>query len=70
MKFKVYYAKEPTFLENPELTVEDLAGTHVFLCEVEADSLEEVWWAMQGENWSPNGEARELVQARGCTTPQ
>jgi hypothetical protein len=71
MKYKVFYAKNPTFLENPGLVVEDLARTHVFLCEVEADSLEQAWWAMQGEYWSPNGEARELIQppcTRGHTS--
>jgi hypothetical protein len=40
MKYSVYYAKNPTFLENPDLAVEDLARLHVFLREVEADSLE------------------------------
>jgi hypothetical protein len=69
MKYKIFYVKNPTFLEDPGLVVEDLARTHVFLCEIEADSLEQAWWAMQGENWSPNGEARELIQARGlCHT--
>ncbi len=69
MKYKVFYSKNPTFLEDPCLVIEDLARTHVFLCEIEADSLDGVWWAMQGENWSPNGEARELIQARGlCHT--
>jgi hypothetical protein len=27
--------------------------------------LEELFWRMQGENWSPNGEARELIKAKG-----
>lgn len=69
MQYKVYYAKNPTFLENSDLAVEDLARSHVFLREVEADSLHQVWWAMQSENWSPNGEANALIQARGlCHT--
>ena len=27
--------------------------------------LEELYWRMQGENWSPNGEAREVLMLTG-----
>jgi hypothetical protein len=44
------------------LSVDKLAQTHVFLCEVPAASLEDVYWQMQSENWSPRGEARPLIE--------
>ena len=37
----------------------------VRLIEVEADSLDDAWWQMQGENWSPHGEARPLLESLG-----
>ena len=42
-----------------------LAETHVYLKQIEADSLEDVFEKMQGDNWSPNGEANELIQSKG-----
>ena len=44
---------------------EDLAKTHVAVTSIEAPSLEAVYDRMQGENWSPNGEARALLDAKG-----
>jgi hypothetical protein len=43
----------------------NLDATHVFLHEIEAANREAVFDAMQGHNWSPNGEARPLIEARG-----
>lgn len=57
----------------------DLGKTHVHLKDIELDGtnywlgqlnsgalqLEYVFHAMQGEVWSPNGEARELIEAKG-----
>jgi hypothetical protein len=43
----------------------DLAATHVKLRSVEADNLEQVFRVMQGEIWSPNGEARDLIRRLG-----
>jgi hypothetical protein len=34
---------------------------------VEANHLDEVFTKMQGEIWSPNGEARELIQSKGLS---
>lgn len=33
----------------------------------DTDALEHVFWQMQGENWSPHGEAREMIRALGLT---
>ena len=63
MRFKVYYTRT---------VPRDLDGlffapgmTHVFIREVDADALGEVYWIMQGENWSPRGEARPIIRAAG-----
>jgi len=42
-----------------------LAKTHVCIGLVEETYLEAVFRMMQGENWSPNGEARYYIKARG-----
>jgi hypothetical protein len=39
--------------------------THVFLMRIEAENLDGLFHYMQGENWSPNGEARPLIISRG-----
>jgi hypothetical protein len=43
----------------------DLEKTHVAVTSIDAASLEAVFDLMQGENWSPNGEARALLDAKG-----
>ncbi len=68
MKYRVYYMKPESFRrfiigEVPSKAALD--QTHVFLREVEAGSLDEVFGRMQGEEWSPNGEARPLIEAKG-----
>ena len=42
-----------------------LAETHTFLREITTGALENVFAEMQGENWSPNGEARPLIEEKG-----
>ena len=43
----------------------NLEATHVLLGTVQAIRAEDVFSLMQGESWSPNGEAREMIQAKG-----
>lgn len=38
---------------------------HTFVREVEAESLEDAFIKSQGEYWSPNGEARDLIIEKG-----
>jgi hypothetical protein len=69
-RYQVYYARRPTFhpsgqLGTPLLTVSTLEQSHVFLGQIEAASLDEAFWQMQGENWSPHGEAKEMIQSLG-----
>jgi len=74
--YSVYYMK-PEFFRDGTMGAEWLkaqgklpdAGaldrTHIFLLEAKADGLEALFAAMQGEKWSPNGEARPLIEMRG-----
>src|SRR5262245_25968261 len=74
--YSVYYMK-PEFFRDGSMGPDWLKGkgklpdagaldkTHVFLLEAKAPDLEALIMAMQGENWSPNGEARPLIEARG-----
>ncbi len=66
--YNVYYAKAPAYRAmDPPPALEDLPQTHVLLCKVEAENKDDVFRQMQGENWSPNGEARPLIKGLGLT---
>jgi hypothetical protein len=54
-----------TFFERIDLTITGLQQSHVFVRRVSATSLEEVFRFMQGEIWSPHGEARPLIKQKG-----
>jgi hypothetical protein len=63
--FKVYYAAVPAhpilFYVDQPFSVELLPVTHRFVRELDVQRRENVFAQMQGEVWSPNGEARELI---------
>jgi len=44
---------------------QDLSKTHILLGTIGIAKLETIFGALQGENWSPNGEARQLIQEKG-----
>src|SRR5262245_1644254 len=46
-------------------TVAALGKTHVLLGTVPIDEPERIFFTMQGEHWSPNGEAWDLIEASG-----
>lgn len=58
MKYIAWYGK---FWHPSESDVQE----YIKVKEVEASSLEEVFYKMQGEVWSPNGEGRNLIQSLG-----
>ena len=71
-RYQVYYARRPTYhasgqLGTPLLTVPRLRHSHVRVTIVEADNRADAWLKMQGENWSPHGEARPLIEHLGLT---
>lgn len=70
MKYQVWYMK-PDFFRDGILgrampQANNLAATHVHLRDVETTKgLDDVFHVMQGEIWSPNGEARDLIMSKG-----
>ena len=65
--FAVFYRTKPTFFEN-ERAAEDWKaddGTYTFVIGMNADNLEDLYIRMQGQNWSPHGEARMLIKHVG-----
>ena len=70
--YQVYYARRPTYfasgqLGTPLLTVSRLPDTHVHLTTIQAQNRADAWLQMQGENWSPHGEARPLIEMLDLT---
>ena len=71
-RYQVYYRRWPTFhpsgqFATPHLTVAGLAADHALVCEVEASGLDDAFRKMQGENWSPRGEARPPLASLGLS---
>jgi|SRR6185369_1948691 len=76
MKAIVYYMRPEFFVHGilgfnhlqamekmPDPTALD--KTHVMLRDVEAKDFEDLFRKMQGEVWSPKGEARPLIRSKG-----
>lgn len=64
-KYDVWYARRPDF--EATNSANGYRDTHILLGTFEAEDLEDLYTRMQGENWSPNGEARELIESKGLT---
>lgn len=64
--YMVFYA---TTMQYPPLPISlrGLARSHRFIATVVALSIEQVFNHMQGEIWSPNGEARSIIEGSGVT---
>ena len=45
----------------------ELHITHAYLKTIEVACVEDAFARMQGEVWSPNGEARDLIEACGLS---
>jgi len=43
-------------------TVKDLKNTHILLGDIKETDLDKIFNMMQGEEYSPNGEARSLIR--------
>jgi hypothetical protein len=76
MKYKVWYMRPEFFRDGilgvewlkergKMLTLNTLTKTHIELGDFEATDLEDLFMKMQGEVWSPNGEAQPLIKAKG-----
>ena len=59
---EVWYQKPETFQQqSKDFNFEALRETHVFLGRVKDRDVDALFRLMQGEIWSPNGEAREMI---------
>lgn len=59
--FNIYYRMEPDFMVR-DLTAEDFERDYRRVAGVWAWDKENAFMFMQGENWSPQGEARGLIR--------
>jgi hypothetical protein len=65
-KYQVWYMKPEWFRQfDGKIDPTNLSKTHIYLKDIEANGPEGAWVAMQGENWSPSGEARDLIRDKG-----
>jgi len=61
MRYRVYYGRPPVF--SGVL----FAQEYIKVIETEAIDLDHLFKKMQGEGWSPNGEANDLIIAAGLS---
>lgn len=74
---EVWYARNPSFDTSSTLDVDNLEQTHAHVGSIGGivgvsnitltDLLDRLFGAMQGECWSPKGEARTLIQSKGLS---
>ena len=68
-KYNIWYMKPEhfkTFISGRILPkLNEIQETHTSLGFVEKENLNHVFFFMQGENWSPNGEAVPMLKALG-----
>lgn len=69
-KYRVFYQTRDTinkvgFQDISVITKDTILQTHIYIKDVEANNVDDVYTMMQGEMWSPNGEARKLIQSKG-----
>jgi hypothetical protein len=71
IRYKVWYMKPEhfrTYIMGTEVPDPNrLSETHVYLKTIECGGPNAAFSIMQGENWSPNGEARELIEKKGLS---
>lgn len=67
--YRVWYQKRMLgrFMADVDLDPEHLDQTHICLVEIKAAHLYDVFLLMQGERWSPNGEARSIIERAGLS---
>jgi len=63
---KIWYVKDSWAIRlimfEKKLNKALVPTTHILLGEIAGTDLEEIFQMLQGENWSPEGEARELIK--------
>jgi len=64
--YGVYYQTDPTFgFGDRKINLDSIELTHTYLGFIRAEDLDEVFYRMQGDYWSPAGEARNLIKGLG-----
>lgn len=68
-KTEVWYMKPTSFtrfITGAELpSISDLKDTHILLGKIKSTDKETIYTALQGDFWSPSGEARSLISKLG-----
>lgn len=67
---KIWYTKgyfNPFGREKDNITPKSMKKTHILLGSIAETDLDKIFSMMQGERWSPNGEARNLILDLGLT---
>lgn len=73
-RVEIWYARFPSFRDGEIVSLASLSLTHACLGRIRGvddialtKKLEYVFSMMQGENWSPRGEARSLIEKLGLS---
>lgn len=68
--WRVFYAKNSSGLPNNNLSVSNMADTHIHVASISYQDkvlfLDDVWTIMQAECWSSFGQADFLLSKVGC----
>ncbi len=62
---EIWYCKHPCFCDPIVPSVETLSDTHELLGVINETDLNRIYDKMQGECWSPEGEAEEFITSLG-----
>jgi len=63
--YMIYYRRNATLRENADITYEAITKSddYVLVTPLMGLNLEDIFEKMQGEHWSPNGEARPFIES-------
>lgn len=64
---QIWYAKDPRAARMEKPDASELEKNYVMVGTVQPDDLEYVFDMMQGDKWSPRGEARNFIKKLGLT---
>lgn len=64
---QIWYQKpiKERMFTTEEIDPDNLRATHTLLGTVACDDVDRLFHVLQGDVWSPNGEARELIESLG-----
>ena len=65
MLYQVYYKKDISL--DADEAMQNFETNFVPVMRLDEENLEDVYFVMQAENWSPNGEARQAIEDLGLS---